>query len=97
MSVYLLMVLAIPSTSSAVGGFSDPAANTKLMGSKSRDSDRDRYAFSNTANDKRNAFSGLKTNIGSFLFGVTNALCYFSNIHHINSNECSNILQTSSI
>lgn len=45
-NTYLAIVLMIPSSSSAEGGLRPPGGKTKLIGSKSRDNDFDKYAAS---------------------------------------------------
>lgn len=47
------------STSSLVGGFNDPAAKTKLIGSNNRERDLDRYAFSKVERVPLRDCSGL--------------------------------------
>ena len=63
---YLAIVLVIDITSSSVGALNDPTANTRLIGSKSLESDLDRYAFSKALRQSRNAFSGLEENRETF-------------------------------
>ena len=57
---HLWTVLAMFSTSLSEGGYVAPPGNTRLMGSKRRDKDRDRYAVSNGNRDSFSALSGLQ-------------------------------------
>ena len=49
------------STSSSDGGLEAPLGKTRLIGSKRRDNDLVKYAFSKVDNDSFNAFSELIT------------------------------------
>ena len=55
----LTIALMIVFNSSLDGTECAPTGNTKLIGSNKRDSERDKYAFSNGCNDDFNADSGL--------------------------------------